>query len=152
MSTFSILESAIYLAATSRLAMGNVLRFVPEESRLGGETMAQNISALRDVVQQTIDEGRLGEPKFLRCIALASGGDDLESALGKLVSLGEAWFGAPATLRYRLGESSGLYLTEMLKWAGGQSATVTASAAPSKGASSLDLMLVGSKGTLYHEI
>ena len=131
--------------------MGYVLKFVSEESRLGGETMAPNISALQKVVQETIDEGRLGEPKFLRCIALSSSGDELESALGEIVSLGEAWFGSPPVQRYRLGESSGLYLTEMLKWAGGQSASVTASAAPSRGTSSLDLMLVGSKGTLYHE-
>ena len=113
--------------------------------------MAPNISALRKVVQETIDEGRLGEPKFLRCVALAPGSDELESALGELVSLGEAWFGSPPVQRYRLGEGSGLYLTEMLKWAEGQSASVTASAAPSRGTSSLDLMLVGSKGTLYHE-
>lgn len=113
--------------------------------------MAQNISVLRDIVQQTIDKGRLGEPKFLRCIAVSSNKDNLEKTIAALVSFGEALFGSPPSQRYQLGGNSGLYLTEMLKWSTGQSASITASSPSSVVTSSLDLMLVGSGGTLYYE-
>ena len=107
--------------------------------------------ALRSVVQDAIDQGRIGFPRFLRCMARAEGGDRLAPLLEELVSLGDGWFGSPSTHRYRLGEDGGAYLTELIKWPDGQSAVVTVSLASSSGAQSLDLMLVGSRGTLYHD-
>jgi len=98
-----------------------------------------------------IDNGSLGAPKFMRCIARAGDPGQLSVSLGKLESLGEAWFGSRHVHSYRLGENTGLYLTEMLKWPDGQSALLTVSAGPTEGTLGLDLMLVGSRGTLYHE-
>lgn len=113
--------------------------------------MSSNIAALRETVQAAIDEGRLGKARFMRCVARVRGPARLEVALDQLVSIAEGWFGAPHEKRYRQGEGSGLYLTEMLRWRDGQGALLIVTSAPSKGARDLDVMLVGSRGTLFHE-
>ena len=107
--------------------------------------------ALRRVVQEAIDAERLGQPQFMRCVARAADSASLGSILDSLVSMGESWFGSRAATRTRRGEESGVYLTEMSTWETGQSAVVTVSASAGGGSSSIDLMLVGSRGTLYHE-
>ena len=107
--------------------------------------------ALRRVVQEAIDAERLGQPQFMRCVARAPDGEALGSILDGLVSMGESWFGGRAATRERRGEGSGVYLTEMSTWETGQSAVVTVSASVGGGSPSIDLMVVGSRGTLYHE-
>ena len=106
---------------------------------------------LRHVIQHAIDLGRLGSPQFLRCICQVESWDRLEPALNELVSLADGWFGAHPVQRYRLGGDNHVYLTEVLKWPDGQGAIITASSGSSDPTSGLDLMLVGSRGTLYHE-
>ena len=108
-------------------------------------------AALRRVVQEAIDGERLGQPQFMRCVARAPDGGSLAPTLDSLVSMGESWFGSPAATRTRRGENSGVYLTEMSTWETGQSAVVTVSASSGGGSSSIDLMVVGSRGTLYHQ-
>ncbi len=71
-----------------------------------------------------------------------------KAAVDEWIALGEAWFGSPVATRHRLGEGSGVYVTEMAKWETGQAALVTVS----DGAPAIDLMLIGSRGTLYHEM
>ena len=110
-----------------------------------------NMSALRQVVQEAVDQERLGQPQFLRCIARSSDESDLARSLDEWIALGEAWFGAPVAQRHRIGQESGVHLTEMAKWATGQAALVTVSATISDGTPDIDLMLIGSRGTLYHE-
>ncbi len=113
--------------------------------------MSPNIAALRETVQATIDEGRLGKASFMRCVARVQGPARLEGGLDELGAIAEGWFGSPHERRYRQGEGSGLYLTEMLRWRNGQGALLIVTSAPSKGARDLDVMLVGSRGTLFHE-
>ena len=108
-------------------------------------------AALRKVVQAAIDGGRIGSPRFLRCLARTRDRRQIASSLDDLVSLGEAWFGSRPRRRYRLGEEGGVYLTELVKWPEGQAALLTVSLAASDGPPALDLMLVGSRGTLYHD-
>ena len=110
-----------------------------------------NLSSLQQVVQQAIDEGRLGKPRFLRCLAQVSSAAKIEGTLSELASLADGWFGSESGASYRLGEGSGVYLTEMLRWSQGQGALITVSTEPSGSRPGLDLMLVGSRGTLYHE-
>ena len=108
------------------------------------------LSQLREVVSDAIDGGRLGVTRFLRCHAVTDDPRLLGASLSALTSLGDAWFGSSPSQAYRLGEDSGLYVTEMLKWQGGQGAIVTVSvgSAPEP---RIDLLLVGSKGSLYHQ-
>ena len=105
------------------------------------------LESLRDVVQQAIDEGSLGAPRYLRCVAAVPAGNGLEDAAGGLGDLASAWFGSEPSQRYTLGGA--VYVTEMQQWSMGQGAIITVSR--SQSTSTLDLMLVGSRGTLYHE-
>ena len=108
------------------------------------------LARIRAVVADVIDEGSLGVARFLRCHAVTPDPGLLDSALASLTSLGDAWFGCRPTHTHRLGEGSGLYLTDMLTWDGGQGAIVTVSAG-SYPEPRFDLLLVGSKGSLYHQ-
>ena len=108
------------------------------------------LARIREVVAEVIGEGRLGAARFLRCHAVTADPGLLDSALAALTSLGEAWFGSRPSQTHRLGEGSGLYLTDMLTWDGGQGAIVTVSVG-SYPEARLDLLLVGSKGSLYHQ-
>ena len=109
-----------------------------------------DISDLQDAVSVAIDQGRLGALQFMRCHALAQAPSELAAALNELESLAEAWFGFRPAQTYRLGEDSGVYITQMSKWDGGQGAIITVSL-DLEGAPRIDLMLIGSRGTLYHQ-
>ncbi len=108
------------------------------------------LAQLREVVGDTIDQGRLGVAQFLRCHAITDDPGLLDSSLSTLTSLGDSWFGSSPAQAHRLGEGSDLYVTEMLKWDAGQAAIVTVSVG-SHPEPRLDLLLVGSKGSLYHQ-
>ena len=112
--------------------------------------MADHLGALQQVVQEAIDDERLGQPQFVRCVARAPDGGSLDSSLEVLASMGESWFGAPAASRTRRGDGSGVYVTEMSTWDTGQGALLTVSATGGSGTADIDLMVVGSRGTLYH--
>ena len=107
------------------------------------------LETLRGVVQQAIDEGSLGAPRYLRCVAAVPSEGGLEDAVGGLAGLASAWFGSEPGSRYTLGGSGAVYVTEMQQWPQGQGAIITVSR--SQSGSKLDLMLVGSRGALYHE-
>ena len=108
-------------------------------------------SSLGNAVREAIDQGRLGSPKFLRGIVRTEEPQRLDDALNELKSLAQEWFASSPTQQHKLGEGSEVYLTEMLKWPQGQAASLTAVCDPSPGTSRIDLILVGSRGTLYHE-
>lgn len=108
------------------------------------------LAQIREVVAGVVDEGSLGAARFLRCHAVTPDAGQIDAALSSLGILGEAWFGAAPARARRLGEGSGLYMTEMLTWDGGQGAIVTVSVG-SHPEPRLDLLLVGSKGSLYHQ-
>ena len=112
------------------------------------------IRQIRETVQEAIDQGRLGRPQFFRCIVAAGAPPD--QTLEVILSLGRSWFGSRPVQHYRLG-GDGAYLTEMARWAEGQAALITISSGhllpgtERQGIDGIDLMLVGSRGTLYHD-
>lgn len=114
------------------------------------------IQQLRETVQEAVDQGRLGRPQFLRCIVEAREGEPPDRTLETILALARIWFGSHPVQHYRLG-ANGVYLTEMARWAEGQAALITISCGhPLPGAdlqeiAVIDLMLVGSRGTLYHD-
>jgi hypothetical protein len=107
------------------------------------------LETLRGVVQEAIDAGSLGAPRYLRCVAALPPGNGLEDTAGGLGDLASTWFGSEPSQCHRLGGSGAVYVTEMRQWSMGQGAIITVSR--SQSGSKLDLMLVGSRGALYHE-
>jgi len=107
---------------------------------------------LKNTIKNVVDEGRLGDPKFLRCVLQVS--DDiksLRSSLELLEEMAEYWFDETFAKRHRIGTEYSSYIGEILRWNGGQGALIVVNVSPSVSQKYLDLMLVGSKGTLYHE-
>ena len=110
-----------------------------------------DVIQLRKVVEEAIAQGRLGRPQFLRCIAQARDPDRPEQTLVTLVALVESWFATPFAQRFDLESDPKVSLTQMLTWSGGQGALITISVQHAVGNCNLDLMLIGSRGTLYFE-
>ena len=105
---------------------------------------------LRDTVQGAIDRGQIGRPAALRMTVHAAGGPAEQAHLATaLRGLAESWFGAESESEYSIG-GDGAPAVTALKWDGGQSATIAVSAGPGRGGG--NLMLMGSNGTIYHEI
>ena len=106
--------------------------------------------ALRRAVQRTVDAGRIGRPAALR-LTVHVGGE--ASAAGEcraaLRAMAAGWFGSEPVGAHLVG-GEGAPSVEALRWPGGQSALLAVSAGPGPVGGSLALM--GSNGTLYHEI
>ncbi len=68
---------------------------------------------------------------------------------GELRELAHAWLGGPSESDYSTGGGNGAAVIA-LKWKGGQSAILGVSAG--SGRPGGNLMLIGSNGTIYHEV
>ena len=104
---------------------------------------------LRDTVQQAIDQGRLGTPKFLRIVASVDSPPLLDSVANDAEVMAEEVFQGSPTQRHTLSRSPS-HVTSMLKWPDGQGALIIVGHGGSGQTSHLDLMLVGSRGTIYY--
>ena len=80
----------------------------------------------------------------------AAGGPAEQAGLASaLRTLAESWFGGKCESEYEIG-GEGAPAVTALKWDGGQSAMIAVSAGA--GRTGGNLMLMGSNGTIYHEI
>ena len=105
---------------------------------------------LKNTVQGAIDRGQIGRPAALRMTVHAAGGPAEQKDLAStLRNLAESWFGDPGESEYTIGGDRGPALS-LLKWSNGQSAMIAVSAGA--GRTGGNLMLMGTNGTLYHEI
>ena len=109
------------------------------------------LAPLREAVQSAIDEGRLGTASFMRCVANVEAAAEVGSALDSLVALGETWFGSPPSRRQAVGRDADLYASEVVTWPQGQAAVLAVQSSEEAGYPRFDLMLIGSRGALYHE-
>ncbi|NQW17682.1 MAG: hypothetical protein HQ478_09370 [Chloroflexi bacterium] len=107
--------------------------------------------SLQATVQGVIDEGRIGKPVALRLTVHARGGAS-EAAHHRQAAetAGVAWFGGQPQSTYSIGGDDKPVVTA-LKWDAGQSAILSISAGPS-GRVGGNVMLMGSRGTIYHDI
>ncbi len=114
------------------------------------ELASHDWEPLRNAVQGAIDRGQIGRPAALRVTVHAAGGPtDQRDMASALRSLAESWFGGQCESEYSIGNEGKPEVTA-LKWDGGQSAMIAVSAG--SGRTGGNLMLMGSNGTIYHEI
>jgi hypothetical protein len=106
---------------------------------------------LQAAVQRAIDDGSLGEPRFARFVAHSPLPGLVSITANRLADMAEAWFGEPYAQRSTRRDGAGTSVTELLKWPGGQGALIVVSSSPPSSGTNTDLMLIGSRGTLYHE-
>ena len=111
--------------------------------------------ALRGAVQRTVEAGRIGRPVALRLTVHLGGGaaSEAEECRAALRAMAAGWFGSEPVGVHRIG-GDGAPSVEALRWTGGQSALLAVSAGRPGPASPTggNLALMGSNGTLYHEI
>ena len=75
------------------------------------------LESLRDVVQQAIDEGSLGAPRYLRCVAADPGRKAASRTPWADWATSPRHGSAPSRVSvYRLGGSGAVYVTDMQQW------------------------------------
>lgn len=110
-----------------------------------------NWELLRDAVQRVIDDGGIGRPATLRLTITARGADsEAKQHLAECQKAAAEWFGSQPDSSYSIGDSGNPSVTA-LKWKSGASAILSVSAVPS-GRVGGNAMLMGTRGTIYHEI
>ena len=106
--------------------------------------------ALDRAVREAIDLGRIGHPSFVRCVAIAPDGE-ADATFDGVASLAEGWLGGAPESRFRQGGAGRSHVVELLKWEGGEGGLIMVSESPSVGAPTMDLMVIGSRGAIYHQ-
>ena len=105
---------------------------------------------LYQTVRDILDSGRIGVPVFARCaVQIESDGECLKNVFARILTMTCSWMkAAPFRIYAQSGKSQQFTVTA--HYAGGQTAIVSANAAPGVRAS-VDLMLLGNRGALYHD-
>ena len=110
-----------------------------------------NWDSLRVAVQRVIDQGGIGRPATLR-LTLHMRGTEADAAqyLQGAEVAATSWFDGQPNSTYSVG-GSGAPTVTALKWKSGQSAILSVSVG-ADGPVGGNVMLMGSNGTVYHEI
>ena len=110
------------------------------------------MQSLQQSVQSVIDTGQIGSPVFLRCmIQIPIAGEDIVPATAALATLANTWIPSEAERIYVQKSADAIQSTAMIQYAGGQTVTLSVNQIPTDVEASIDLILVGNKGVIYHE-
>ena len=105
---------------------------------------------LEKSVQSVIDEDRIGNPVFLRCVLnIASEASSLLQPAAEIVALSNGWMPSQPQSIYAQGDVDATQVTVMVKYADGQMAVLSINRVDTE--TGIDIMLVGNKGVIYHE-
>ena len=114
-------------------------------------THTDHLQQLDQAVRRAIDDGSLGTPRFARFVAYSPLSGLTTITANWLADMSEGWFGKPCASRSARRDPTGVSVTDLLKWPDGQGALIVVSSTPQATGASIDLMLLGSRGVLYHE-
>lgn len=114
-------------------------------------TQTDHLQQLDHAVRRAIDDGSLGTPRFARFVAYSPLSGLTSITANRLADMSEGWFGKPCASRSTRRDPTGVSVTDLLKWPDGQGALIVVSSTPQATGASIDLMLLGSRGVLYHE-
>ncbi len=110
------------------------------------------MQSLQQSVQSVINEGRIGSPVFLRCmLQISIKEENIAQATAALAALANTWMPSSPEQIYVQKSVDAIQATAMIKYSGGQTATISVNCIPPDTESSVDLILIGNKGTIYHE-
>jgi len=110
------------------------------------------MQSLQQSVQSVIDGGRIGSPVFLRCmLQIPIERENIVQATAALATLANTWMPSEPE-RICVEESAdAIQSTAMIQYAGGQTATLSVNRIPTDAEASVELILMGNKGVIYHE-
>ena len=110
------------------------------------------MQSLQQAVQSVINEGRIGSPVFLRCmLQIPLEKENIAPATAALVELANIWIPSPPEQIYVQESADAIQTTAMIQYLGGQTAIVSVNSIPPETEISVDLILTGNKGAIYHE-
>ena len=110
------------------------------------------IKSLQQPVQSVIADGRIGSPVFLRCMIQAQiEGTNIVKGMAALTALANTWMPSPLEQIYAFGSADATQATVTVQYAGGQTAILSVNRIPDHQEAAVDLILIGSKGVVYHE-
>ena len=110
------------------------------------------MQSLQKSVQSVIDKGRIGSPVFLRClIQIPVQEDEITKATAALVELANTWMPSSPEQLYVQESADAVQSTALIQYSGGETATISVNRIPPDGETSVDLVLLGNKGAIYHE-
>ena len=110
------------------------------------------IQSLQQSVQSVIADGRIGSPVFLRCMVHAHiEGAHIVKGMAALTALANMWMPSSPERLYALGSADATQATATVHYAGGQTAILSVNRIPDHQEASVDVILIGNKGVIYHE-
>ena len=110
------------------------------------------MQSLQQSVQSVINEGRIGSPVFLRCmLQIPIKGESIAQVTAALAALANTWMPSSPEQIYVQESADAIQSTAMIQYSGGQTATVSVNCIPPDTEISVDLILIGNKGAIYHE-
>jgi hypothetical protein len=110
------------------------------------------MQSLQQSVQAVIDGGRIGSPVFLRCLLqLPIESDEVVQSVAALATLANTWMPSSPEQLYVQGSPDAVQSTAMIQYEGGQTANLSINRIPAERAGSVDLILIGNKGVIYHQ-
>jgi len=104
---------------------------------------------LQDAVGRMVRQRRLGTPRFLRCFAQSTSQEG-EAVLDTLVEMAERLFDDRPQSMHAFASGEDGHLTAAARWAGGQTALLTAGCIEPEHPPRIDLVLLVSRGALYY--
>ena len=106
-------------------------------------------ASLQDAVDRVVRQRCLGTPRFLRCFAQSTfqeGGAILDT----LIEMSERLFDDRPQSMHTFASGEDGHLTAAARWAGGQTAILTAGHVEPQHPTRIDMILLGSRGALYY--
>ena len=102
-------------------------------------------------VSETVAAGRVGTPVFVRCVAhVAAGRADLDARLSRTLGATAGWLGDVPRRVFALGDAESGQITVTLESEQGRAAFVSVGLAFDR-MPLVDLLLLGSRGSIHHE-
>lgn len=107
---------------------------------------------LAAAVGHVLAQGRLGRPSFARFTVQVPGNPtQVRASLEVLITIASGWFGGePPESVYLVDSQGDGHCVTAVRWPHGPSAIVSLGPAGAKGRARTDLVLLGSKGSLYY--
>ncbi|MBD3185119.1 hypothetical protein GF312_22755 [Candidatus Poribacteria bacterium] len=106
--------------------------------------------SLYETVKEILESRRVGDPVFVRCNAhVALENENVSIVLARILSMASSWLEATPMQVYAQIDHNLRQISTTVRYTDGQTAIVTVSTVYSK--TSLDLMVLGNKGALYHD-
>lgn len=105
---------------------------------------------LKKSVDSVIEKDRIGSPVFLRCVLnVLSEKNSLLQPTAEIVALSNGWIMSDPQTIYASGDANATQVTVMVKYVDGQMSVLSVNRVVTETA--IDIMLVGTKGVIYHE-